>query len=39
MPIVLNQAGYRYALSLIRQGKVNKEDAQSLSADDGNDSL
>jgi len=24
MPIVLNQAGYRYALSLIRQGKVNK---------------
>ena len=36
MPIVLNQAGYRYALSLIRQGKVNKKDAWSFSADDGN---
>ena len=36
MPIVLNQAGYRHALSLIRQGKVNKKDAWSFSADDGN---
>jgi len=36
MPVVLNQAGYRQALSLIRQGKVNRDDPWSFTAEDGN---